>query len=175
VFAVLGFIGKPVESRLQSFAKNLIRFVWMDWKCFGSQKCLHTAKYNYMTKSGLATLKTRSLLDRNNRQSHGWRWFVVVKIPCRQDQDKSLAPGWTGASENLPPWTVVTEFRETWTVVAANAPPWRVAKLGQLSEFSVRSNDCSRRAEFGNDCSRGQVFASASPARSQRNTPMQNS
>ena len=86
----------------------------------------------------------------------------------------SLAPGWTGASENLPPWTVVTEFRATWTVVAANAPPWRVAKLGQLSEFSdssrgrVRSNDCSRRAEFGNDCSRGQVFASAIPARSQR-------
>jgi len=82
----------------------------------------------------------------------------------------SLAPGWTGASENLPPWTVVTEFRATWTVVAANAPPWRVVKLGQLSEFRGRvcSNDYSRRAEFGNDCSRGQVFACASPARSQR-------
>jgi len=43
-----------------------------------------------------------------------------------------------------------------------------------MSEYSdssrgrVRSNDCSRRAEFGNVCSRGQVFASASPARSQR-------
>jgi len=97
----------------------------------------------------------------------------MVTIVHRKKETISLAPGWSGASENLPPWTVVTEFRATWTVVAANAPPWRVGKLGQ-SEFSdssrgrVRSNDCSRRAEFGNDCSRGQVFASATPARSQR-------
>jgi len=119
---------------------------------------------------------------------NGWPlWCLSYTFPATL---LLAGSGLAGASENLPPWTVVTEFRATWTVVAANAPPWRVAKLGQLSEFSdslatklgqlsefsdssqgrVRSNDCSRsrRAEFGNDCSRGQVFASASPARSQR-------